>query len=340
MRAIHGGRAIGLATVIGACMWLAEPARALSDTERAGSILIFTKVVNDGRRDTLIQITNTGNMVNRARCFYLNGDSCATTDFEIALTKQQPTHWWAGIGRQVNLLDSFGSDGSGLDPGRIPAVAEGFVGALVCVEVNPDGTPVPMNKIKGEATLTDIYGLSETGSNNTSAYSAIAFPGAVRDVDANLELDGDTSATPEYAACSDKYRVNFYSNPDQADPFLGANSSVSTNLTVLPCNLDLTRRSPSDVSLFFEGWDEFEVAFSTTFRFNGCWANVNLNELEFGKDTPFATVDVKATNGGPVLLVQESFHTDLTSGATGSAANNVHQTGDDEAAVIRMLVIP
>lgn len=337
MRAIHGGRAIGLATVIGACMWLAEPAHALSDTERAGSILIFTKVVNDGQRDTLIQITNTGNMVNRARCFYLNGESCATTDFEITLTKQQPTHWWAGEGRQVNLLDPFGSDGAGLDPGRIPAVSEGFVGALVCVEVNADGTPVPMNKIKGEATLAD---LSESGSNNTSEYNAIAFPGTVRNMDANLELDGDTSDTPEYAACSDEYRVNFYSNPDQPDPFLGPNSSVITNLTVLPCNLDLTRRSPRDVSLFFGGWDEFETFFSTTFGFNGCWANVNLNELGFGSASPFATVDVRATNGGPVLLVQESFHTDLTTGATGSAANNVHQTGDDEAAVIRMLVIP
>jgi hypothetical protein len=339
MRAIQSGRAIGLAAVLGACVLLAGAAHATSDTERAGSILIFTKVVNDGERDTLIQITNTGNMVNRARCFYLNGDSCAVTDFEIVLTRQQPTHWRAGEGRSVNLLDGFGSDGAGLDPGRVPPVAEGFAGALICAEVNADGDPVPMNKIKGEATLLD---LSESITKNTSEYNAIAFPGIVRDMDSNLELDGDTLPADqrEYAACSDRHRVNFYSMPDQIDPVLGANSSVVANLTVLPCNLDLTRRSPQDIGLFFSGWDEFETVFSTGINRRGCWLSVNLNELGFGGTSPFATVDVTATQGGPVMIVQETFHTDLTNGATGSAANNVHQTGEDDDAVIKMLVIP
>jgi hypothetical protein len=339
MRAIQSGRAIGLAAVLGACLFLAGTAHATSDTERAGSILIFAKVVHDSERDTLIQITNTGNMVNRARCFYLNGDSCAVTDFEITLTRQQPTHWRVGDGRAVNLLDGFGTDGAGLDPGRIPPVSEGFAGALVCVEVNADGDPVPMNKIKGEATLLDV---SESITQNTSEYNAIAFSGVVRDMNADLELDGTTLPADqrEYAACSDRHRVNFYSNPDQIDPVLGSNSSVVTNLTVLPCNLDLTRRAPRDIGLFFGGWDEFETFFSTTHLRRGCWLNVNLNELGIGSSSPFATVDVTATVGGPVMLLGESFHSDLISGATGSAANNIHQNGDDEAAVIKMLVLP
>lgn len=333
MRAIQGGRAIGLAAVLGACLWLAMPAHALSDTERAGSILIFTKVVNADGRDTLIQITNTGNMVNRARCYYLNGETCAVTDFEITLTKQQPTHWWASTGRRVDLMDPFGSDGAGLDPGRVPPVATGFAGALICVEVNVDGKPVPMNKLKGEATLVDEIEAGPTA--NTSGYNAIAFGGVVRDMDSNLELDGSTSNTPEYAACTDRYRVNFYSLPNQRDPVLGSNSSVFTNLTVLPCNLDLARRTRRNVSLVFQGWDEFETQFSTGVSFNGCWADVNLNALGFGGSSPFGTVDVTATVGGPVLLLQESFVT-AQSGATGSAANNVHQTGSDQAAVIRI----
>jgi hypothetical protein len=339
MRAIQSGRAIGLAAVLGACLFLAGTAHATSDTERAGSILIFAKVVHDSERDTLIQITNTGNMVNRARCFYLNGDSCAVTDFEITLTRQQPTHWRVGEGRPVNLLDGFGTDGAGLDPGRVPPVSDGFAGALICAEVNADGDPVPMNKLKGEATLLDV---SETISNNTSTYNAIAFSGTVRDMNADLELDGTTlpSDQREYAACSDRHRVNFYSMPDQIDPVLGANSSVVANLTVLPCNLDLTRRSPRDIGLFFSGWDEFETAFSTGINRRGCWLNVNLNELGFGGTSPFATVDVTATQGGPVLMVGETFHSDLTSGATGSAAHNIHQTGEDAAAVIKMLVLP
>jgi len=334
MRAIQSARAIGLAGVLGACMLFAGAAHALSDTNRQGSILIFTKVVNDSQRDTVIQITNTHNMVNRARCFYLNGDTCRITDFDITLTKQQPTHWRAGEGRPTDLLDSFGSDGAGIDPGRIPAVPEGFAGALICVEVNPDGEPLPMNKLKGEATLVDE---SDTGTNNTSQYNAIAFPGSGGDMDENLELGS------EYAACSNRHQLNFYSMPseqvEQEDPVLGENSAVVHNLTILPCDLDLTRRSPTPFTINFESFDEFEGLTSGGIT-GSCWANVSINDLEIGGVTTFGTMTLDTGDGTPVMLLSESFHTALETGATASAASNVHQVGENAPATIKMLILP
>jgi len=332
MRAIQSARAIGLAGFLGACLFLAGAAHASSSDSRQGSILIFAKVVNNAQRDTVIQITNTGNMVNRARCFYLNGSNCRSTDFDITLTKQQPTHWRAGEGRPVNLLDPFGSDGAGIDPGLIPPVAPGFAGALVCVEVSEEGTPLAQNKLKGEATLLDI---SDSGTNNTSEYNAITFQGGANNMDENLALNAS-----EYDACSNEHQVNYYSLPDQADPVIGENSAVVHNLTVLPCDLDLTRRNPTAFTVNFVASDEFEGRTSGSFS-GSCWLNLSLNGLNLGAGaTLFGTVDL-STSDGPVMMVSESFHTDLESGATGSAASNVHQTGtDDTSAVIKMLVLP
>lgn len=333
MRANQSARAIGLAGgVLGACLFLAGAAHAASDTERQGSILIFAKVVNNSQRDTVIQITNTGNMSNRARCFYLNGSNCRITDFDITLTKQQPTQWRASQGRPVNLLDPFGSSGAGIDPGAIPPVPGGFAGALICAEVSEDGTPLSQNKLKGEGTLLDV---SDSGSNNTSQYNAIAFPGSAPNVDENLLLNNG-----EYAACSSAHQVNYYSLPDQPDPVLGGNSSVVQNLTVLPCNLDLRRRSPSPFLVNFNASNEFEIRVSGSFQ-GSCWANISLNALALGAGgTVFGTVDL-VTPDGPVMLLTESFHTDLDSGFTGSAAANVHQTGpDDTTGEIKILVLP
>ena len=48
-------------------------AQAQVTTERSASILVFPKVIADGTRDTVIQITNTSNSMVHAHCFYVNG---------------------------------------------------------------------------------------------------------------------------------------------------------------------------------------------------------------------------------------------------------------------------
>ena len=106
MRTTQCVRAGWLIGALGACMLVAGAARADVTTERPGSILIFPKVVANGTRDTVIQITNTGNVADQARCFYINGAKgrtgvaqCSETDFLISLTKQQPTSWLVSTGR-------------------------------------------------------------------------------------------------------------------------------------------------------------------------------------------------------------------------------------------------
>ena len=96
---------MGLAALVG--LGLARPVAAAVTTEQSASILVFPKVISDGTRDTIIQITNTSNNMRHAHCFYVNGALTNPSlpvgplnpplwteiDFDIWLTKQQPTHW-------------------------------------------------------------------------------------------------------------------------------------------------------------------------------------------------------------------------------------------------------
>jgi len=139
---------------------LASSATADVVTERSASILVFPKVIADGTRDTVIQISNTSNSMVHAHCFYVNGvQDCTEVDFDIWLTKQQPTHWVVSEGRLVDPTDvpcnssKADCNGAGLDPGRVPPVVEDFQGELKCVEVDSSGAPLSGNHLKGEATL-------------------------------------------------------------------------------------------------------------------------------------------------------------------------------------------
>jgi hypothetical protein len=162
---------------------IASGATAEVTTERSASILVFPKVIADGTRDTIIQITNTSNSMVHAHCFYVNGgltfpdgldgipDSgdefpspanpvlWTELDFDIWLTKQQPTYWVVSQGRLVNpadepcTRDDTSCANSGFDPGRVPPVVENFTGELKCVEVDASGAPLSGNHLKGEATL-------------------------------------------------------------------------------------------------------------------------------------------------------------------------------------------
>jgi hypothetical protein len=162
-------------------------AQAQVTTEKSASILVLPKVISDGTRDTVIQITNTSNSMVHAHCFYVNGALTfpdlppgplnpplwIEIDFDIWLTKQQPTHWVVSDGRLVNAADPpcsnnavpaeasgifgdgfYGCNDAGLDPGRVPPVVEYFTGELKCIEVDQSGAPLSGNHLKGEVTTT------------------------------------------------------------------------------------------------------------------------------------------------------------------------------------------
>jgi hypothetical protein len=290
-------RLVGLATLVGLGI-AAKPAVATVTTERSASILVFPKVIADGTRDTIIQITNTSNNMRHAHCFYVNGaltDPSAPqsdlnpplwteTDFDIWLTKQQPTHWVASTGRLLNPADatcrsttcdpsSSGGDhadccDAGQDPGHVPPVGPDFTGELKCIETEATDMPVSGNSLKGEATIV------ESATNDVSKYNAIGLQGFDTNTgDGVLCIGGDVSdACPrgaEYAACPDTWMLDhpLVGSEDpvvaQADCGEGTcTSSVSANLTVVPCSEDFEHQSPPPVLLSFLVTNEFEQTFS------------------------------------------------------------------------------
>jgi len=222
-------------------------AQAAVTTERSASILVFPKVISDGTRDTIIQITNTSNSMVHAHCFYVNGALTfpefppgpinpplwTEIDFDIWLTKQQPTHWVVSLGRLEDPTDAsctngslnpptppfFGCNGAGLDPGHVPPQGEAFpgqifTGELKCIEVDETGAPVSGNHLKGEATLVtldvcnpftdacEVFGNSCTsntdcgGPIDVAKYNAIGIPGNENNNGDNvLCLGGQVSET-------------------------------------------------------------------------------------------------------------------------------------------------
>jgi len=355
----RAGRSVILALL--ASTLVVGRAEAVGSSTRPGSILIFPKVVTTGGRDTLIHITNTGNMANSVRCFYVNGESCVGSDFYLSLTRQQPTAWQAGEGRPFSLRD----EQPGLDPGPVPPIPTDYAGALVCVEVDPsdDGAPMVRNQLKGEATIIDGAGGLTQG--NVGKYNAVALAGKSGTDDSALDLDED-----EYEACPAALQLNFQKpgedgtiaefgngglcgdgapcatdsdcvSPDPQNQTCTTRlSRQTTRLTVVPCTLDLERLTKTTAALTFQGRDETEAPISGSRRFS-CWDSFDVEDI-FGDSllTPFNTVSVWGTDPAspiaapkavPVVAVSETFYSDSL-GNTASALVNLHGLGRCNAA--------
>jgi len=288
----------GLCGVLGSVLALASVARAEVSTDVSGSVLVFPKVISDGERDTVIQISNTSNNLVHAHCFYVNGAPDAlgnplwqVTDFSIWLTRQQPTHWVASEGRQVNPSDNFpgGQGGSGLDPGAIPPVAPGFTGELNCVQVDASGTPFGGNNLKGEAVI-------RAGDGDVSKHNAVAIlanPDLAGDAPANqLLLNNTPENDGEYNACANELYLNHfvdgYNNP-VIDPDTGVSLNpdacvdgtcpIRTYLTLVPCSQDFENQVPSAVTVQFAIVNEFEQNFSASTTVE-CWETTRLADID------------------------------------------------------------
>ena len=311
---------VALLWLIVVSLWLSGLALADVKTERSGSIVVFPKVIADGTRDTVIQLANTSNSMVRAHCFYVNGalanpslPQSATNmplwqeiDFDITLTKQQPTHWTASEGRNVNPFDPActgnasmysdsitNCDAAGFDPGLVPPVIPGFTGELKCVEVDDSGAPLSGNHLKGEATLVT------KPNGDISAYDALSILGNENNGDGTLVLgagqcvgdgaqhgticksDGDCGdAAPcalEYNACPQTWILDHQAerSPNLA---LGGSSEVVTELTVVPCTENFETQAPTFVTLQFDTANEFESHFSVSTTVT-CWGNFLMSDL-------------------------------------------------------------
>ncbi len=317
---------MGLAALVG---WgvNARLAEARVTTEQSASILVFPKVIATATRDTVIQITNTSNNMRHAHCFYVDGSPVnpelpvgplnpprwVETDFDIWLTRQQPTHWVVSTGRwddptddscravACNPVTSGGNNGTadccdaGFDPGRIPPMGPNFTGELKCIEVDASGFPVPGNSLKGEATLVDR---GQGATFDVSKYNAIGLKGFdTNNMDGVLCLGGGVNAScpsgPEYEACPQTWMLDTPS-VNAPHPFI-EDATTGVELTVVPCSQNFETQEPTSVTLQFAITNEFEQTFSASTTIS-CWATQALDDIN-------PIFDVTAV-GGNVLLTR------------------------------------
>jgi hypothetical protein len=357
----------GFAVVLGG---VAMSARADVTTEKGASILIFPKVRADGVFDTVIQIANLSNNMVHARCFYVNATLqdtlthlpcgvpsatcvplCQETDFEIWLTKQQPTHWSASTGRNFTPYPTFGEDDSGFSPGAVPPVSD-FVGELKCIEVTDSGEPITRNDLKGEATLVALVD-SGTDSNQTvtgdiAKYNAIGIRGNPDVAPSNpLLLDGGAT----YDACPAKLILNHVTSgaPDMVADELtglgilppGTTSTTYTDLTLVPCTEDFENQIPKSVTVQFLIYNEFEEVYSTSTTVS-CFMETELSNIGSGQifgygvlgtDVAQAVITPVVQNdgssGGLIGIAERitAVQAGTTPITTGRAAYNLHGEG-------------
>ncbi len=358
----HRGVAIFLVLTIGI-----GAAHADITTERGSSILIFPKVQFDSTGlltgtpvDTIIQISNTFNSVVYAHCFYVNAAPQDPTqplgptnppwwqevDFDIFLTKQQPTHWVVSDGRRIQNDPTcsrtfHACSGAGFDPNTVPPVSDPFVGELKCIEVDDTGAPVSGNHLKGEATIV------ATNNGDASKYNAVGVLGLNTDTFSNngdntLCLGGGESSRcpngPEYNGCPQTVILNHFA-AKATDPVIDSVGNgpgpVVTEVTLVPCSEDFEGQAPAQITVQFLMINEFEELLSTSTTVT-CWANFTLGGI---LGSPFPDIDSlgtrfvqtrmsAATDDQPGFVgVVEEFH-QQPGGLSSRAALNLHGEGE------------
>lgn len=361
-RAMRWYAAVGVASLLICTV----SASADVTTERGSSILIFPKVMFDPNGQlgapvgSIVQISNTSNNLIYAHCFYvnsaplnpnqpvgpLNPAQWQELDFDIVLTKQQPTHWVVGDGRPMNPNDPLCSrtvsdcNGAGFDPLRVPPVDLPFVGELKCIEVDSTGVPLNGNHLKGQLTLV-------TPSGDASKYNALGVTGYntatnSNDGDPFLCLGGGVRpgcpTGAEYNGCPAEVLLNHYAdgatNPAVQELTPGAGSAVTTELTIVPCTQDFENGVPEPFVVQFILINEFEERLSGSTRVT-CWANFRLSDaaVSFRQEfvgTRFVQTRMFSPPGGPgFIAVAEEFHRQGSApGITARAALNLIGVGE------------
>jgi len=325
----------GVAATLGAV----APSFADVTTEQGSSILIFPKVRATDNFDTIIQITNTGNSMVHAHCNYVNDlDGWNEVDFDIWLTKQQPTHWVVSEGRRLDpQCSQFGESCAGFNPGLIPPRPD-FEGELKCVEVDESGAAYTGNHLVGVATLvaTDTV-TNESTEDDVTTYNAIGLRGNPDVRPSNpLLLDGEV-----YDACPSKLTLNFFATGAEND-VVSVSNSLDTELTLVPCQQDFENIDPETVTIQFLVYNEFEQRFSNSTTVE-CFLNIELTDLDsfttpdnsvfsfevLGSKaaaavfTPVTALD--GTSGGLVGIAEHI--TQLGGGGASRSAFNLHSEG-------------
>lgn len=326
-------------------------ADALVASDQAGTIAIFPKVIADGTRDTLISLTNTSNMQVYVHCEYVQGagicesspldapifctrdiitDPDGSTDctaapgerclvnwqsqnFDLILTRQQPTIWRVSTGRIFDLnFNGEACEERMQDDGSIRQVCPGFFFTSLADPLNPSGNLAPPpgspffrgelkcfqvdstlssvnggDALKGEATIESV----EPASPRISTYNSINIQGENGTNDLVLKLDGTPSRPAgdpgEFNACPEAIEFTHFGNgadnivADGLSPSACASTGcpVRTEVTIIPCTEDFEGEEGARVPLLFEFFDEFETFLSSASPILDCWATYDLATL-------------------------------------------------------------
>lgn len=319
----------GLGVALAAMALWGAQAQADVSSDKPGSVVFWPKVIADGTRDTIITLTNTRNETAYAHCEYVQSlGLCAVTgsfcslpgvdsgapggceaiignvcvqqwrsaNFDVALTRQQPTIWRVSTGRTDNPFlpadgrcdlipppgpnDAPGESCPGFFLGAVPpANDQPFRGHLTCVQTTMDGSLLGSNGLKGEATIETLGSpqISTYNSINVEAINPAAVEGLVR-------LNG-----VEYSACPEAVEVSHYSrsaqdivaagiDPGVCDPMAGC--PVESEITVVPCRANYELEEAAEVATLILYTNEFEQTLSIS-QVIECWANFDLRDLGF-----------------------------------------------------------
>lgn len=310
------------ALIFACTLMLAAAARADTTSERGASILIFPRVVADGSADTLIQLANVAEGRIDAFCTWVDGRiGWQSSGFAVTLSAEQPARWTAAGGRPA------GEAGE-----AIPAAPPDFRGELLCVEVDPTGAPTSLNRLVGRATLLPADGA-------VAAYAAIGLAGSgFNDGDEVLcigDAQSDTCFLGEYSACPSSWTLSHRAE-GTGDEQLGAGSTVTTRITVVPCSQNVRDGEPATVQVRLAITTELEQRFSTATPVT-CWADLALADLGGGVfDRATLGADVLQTEltpqlgSGGFVVVGEVERRASSGGVVSRALPPLHHRGDAE----------
>jgi hypothetical protein len=324
----------------------ATSATAQITTTQGTSILIFPRVVATAQRDSLLQITNLSNNMVHARCFYIDGDTCARTDFQITLTRQQPTQWVVSAGRPAVAgaqCSSSISDcpAAGLPPGyagsdpdtgepipaAIPAPNTPFSGELLCVQIDASGVPFGGNSLVGRSELVD------QGSGDVASYNAVGIP-------ANSDLFGQNPGVLTLSAnggdanaCPDTWVLNHLAEA-VPDSLIGPGSAIRTELSIIPCTQNLIATAPQANTLQLQIVNEFEQTLSVTPSVSSCGLSLSLADPALlglfdiaALGSQSARTSIRTDQTGVLIVGEERHQTPGTGPAVSAAAVNLHTSG-------------
>lgn len=265
-------------------------------------------------------------------------------DFDITLTRDQPTSFVASRGRLADPSEapcSFFSDqnqepildcyGAGFDPGNVPPMPQGFTGELRCIEADAAGFAINGNHLIGAAVLVDV------ASGDATRYGALGIRGV-----ADNDGDGELRLGDEYDGCPQSL-VFGHETDGSADPQLGGASTVENVLTLTACSIDYLSQVPESVTLNLQVTNDLAQSFSASRSISG-WTTTSLRDIDglFSAEVlgaPVAQTVIRAAQSSPsgLLGIVEAFHR-AGDGRQSAAATNVHLAGTRSA--VDVMLVP